>query len=142
MKFIIKIFSVAFVMIGVSCSNHSTGPHDTVNGAILQIYNVPNEFDAAFSGKLYPQVADRPLNFGANNKVKIAIISANSNTSGSLIIQLYKSDNSMPFKKSYSLNGNFTMDEIVALDFTPARIILDFPEYSATGFQFQIQAVQ
>lgn len=141
MKLLFQSFIGAAFLMAFFCSCHSSGPHPITNETNLLINNMPKEFDVTFSGFVRHVVVSRPLDFQNYKKVKFAIISANSDMSGSLIIQLYKIDDSMPFTKTYSLSGNFTMEETVALDFVPAKIVLDFPDYSASGFQFQIQAV-
>lgn len=123
---------------GCGSHHHPTYPPE----GYPQVVNRPNDFSITFRGHIVGALIDRPLLF-SSSKIKLALISANTFKSGTLIIQLYRSDNSMPFRKTISLSGDITLEETIALDFVPARIIVDIPDYAANGgFIFQVQAVQ
>lgn len=132
---------IAVVLSGIGCGMDSMGHQINSQTVTPIVNNVQNDFSVQFSGHVVGATVNRPLTF-SNSKIKLSIISGNTVHSAILGIQIYKFDNSMPYKKSFTLGGNLTIEEIVSLDFIPARIIVDIPDYTATGFTLQLQSVQ
>lgn len=123
-----------------SCATRHYPPGIDDPDSPINIVNHHDEFSISFSGHVVSTLIMRQLDF-SSSKIKMALISANTDQHGIMIVQLYASDGSMPFRKTYMLDGNITTEEVFPLDFVPARVAVDISDYAASGFTFQIQAI-